>query len=64
MPRALKADRKNAVLWINEERKEAAFHSGVTPHAVTVDFNSALVAKGDPAIGIIDETDGITYAGI
>lgn len=59
--KALKANRNN-VLWINEERKEAAFHSGVTSYAVTVAFNSALVAKGDPSVVIIDKTDGTTYA--
>lgn len=62
--KSLKADRKNAVLWINEERKEAAFHGGVTSYAVTVDFNAALVAKGDTSVVIIDKTDGTTYAAI
>ncbi len=62
--RALKADRKNAVLWINNERKEAAFHSGQFHGCVTVDYNAAIVAKADPEFGIIDETDGKTYAAI
>lgn len=62
--KALKADRNNAVLWINEERKESAFHSGVTSYAVTVDFNTALVAKGDPSVVIIDNTDGTTYVAV
>jgi len=60
--KALKADRKNAILWINEDRKEAAFHGGAVSYAVTVDLNAALVAKGDPAIGVVDVTDGTTYA--
>ena len=60
--KALKADRQNAILWINEDRKEAAFHSGVTSYCVTVEFNAAMVAKSDPAFGIIDCTDGHTYA--
>ncbi len=62
--KALKADRQNAVLWINEDRQKAAFHSGVTSHAVTVGFNDAMIAKADPSFGIIDETDGRTYAAI
>ena len=62
--KALKADRQNAVLWINEDRKKAAFHSGVTSHAVTVGFKAAIIAKADPSIGIIDQTDGETYAAI
>ena len=62
--KALKAARKDALLWINEDRMEAAFHSGATSYAVTVGFNAALVAKGDPAIGIVDTTDGTTYAAI
>lgn len=62
--KALKADRQNALLWINEDRKQAAFHSGVASHSVTLDFNAALVAKSDPNFGIVDTTDGITYAAI
>ena len=62
--KALKADRQNALLWINEERKQAAFHSGVVSHALTVDFTAALIAKSDPAFCIVDTTDGTTYAAI
>ena len=62
--KALKADRQNALLWINEERKQSAFHSGVVSHALTVDFNAALIAKSDPAFCIVDTTDGTTYAAI
>jgi hypothetical protein len=62
--KALKAARKDALLWINEDRMEAAFHSGATSHAVAVDFNAALIAKSDPAFCIVDTTDGTTYAAI
>jgi len=62
--KALKADSRNALLWINEDRKKAAFHSGTVSYAVTVDFNAAMIAKGDPAFGIVDATDGTTYAAI
>jgi len=62
--RALKSDRKNAVLWINNEREEAAFHSGQFHGCVTVDYNAAIIAKGDANIGVVDKTDGLTYAAI
>ena len=62
--RALKADRRNAVLWINEQRKEAAFHPGNGSYCVAVNYISAMVAKADPAFGIIDETDGRIYAAL
>lgn len=62
--KALKADRQNAILWINEDRKEAAFHGGAVSYAVSVDFNAAMVAKSDPAFCIVDTTDGTTYAAI
>lgn len=63
--KALKADRQNALLWINEERKQSAFHSGgAVSYALTVDFNAALIAKSDPAFCIVDTTDGTTYAAI
>ena len=62
--KALKAERSGALLWINEDRKEAAFHGGAVSYAVAVDFNAALVAKSDPAFGLVDTTDGTTYAAI
>tara|TARA_R110000822_G_scaffold302666_1_gene427045 strand:+ start:525 stop:740 length:216 start_codon:yes stop_codon:yes gene_type:complete len=64
--KALKSARSDALLWINEDRKEAAFHGATADvsYAVTVDFNAALVAKSDPALGIVDTTDGTIYAAI
>jgi hypothetical protein len=62
--KALKDERSDALLWINEDRKEAAFHGGAVSCAVAVDFNAAMVAKSDPAFGLVDTTDGTTYAAI
>jgi hypothetical protein len=62
--KALKSDRKG-ILWINDERREAAFHPGGNVSACTpVGYNAATIAKGDPAFGVIDQTDGATYAAI
>lgn len=60
--RALKSDRKNAILWINEERREAVFHAGPAGHAYPVKFNAAIIARGDPAFGIVERLDGDVYA--
>jgi hypothetical protein len=54
-----------SILWINDERREAAFHPGGNVSACTpVSYNDATIAKGDPAFGVIDKTDGATYAAI
>lgn len=50
---SLKADRANAVLWINHELREAAFHPGRGEvYATAVDYNDAMMARTDPALNI------------
>jgi hypothetical protein len=62
--KALKSNRSN-ILWINDERREAAFHPGGNVSACApVNYNAATIAKGDPAFGVIDQTDGTVYAAI
>jgi hypothetical protein len=61
--KAMKADR-NGVLWINDERRKAAYHSGIGSYCDVVDYNSAVIAKTDPAFGVVDTRDGTTYAAI
>jgi hypothetical protein len=51
---------RDSLLWVNHERKEAAFHDGDI--ATRVDYQSALLARSDPSIVIIDKTDGETLA--
>ncbi|WP_323012930.1 hypothetical protein [Devosia sp.] len=52
---AMKSD-KNCILWINHERREAAYHDG--QYAVPVAFNNAVLVRSDPAIQIIEKRDG------
>ena len=60
---ALKADRQNAILWLNHDRREAAFHAGgATAYCVPVDYSDAKMARTDPALNIIDMTDGETLS--
>jgi len=62
--RALKAEKKNAILWINEDRREAVFHAGPAGCAYPVNFNDAIIARGDPAFGIVESCDGEVYAAL
>lgn len=49
----LKANRNDAALWINHNRKEAAVHPGVNYiYAVSVSYIDAMVARGDPNLNI------------
>ena len=60
---AMKADPANAILWINHDRREAAFHAGgATAHCQPVSYSEAKMARTDPALNIIDLTDGETLA--
>jgi hypothetical protein len=59
MLKSIKRNR-NSLLWINSERKEAAFHDGDI--ACRVDYESAMLVRTDPSIIIIDKTDGETLA--
>lgn len=62
--KAMKSNRKG-LLWINDDRREAAYHPNTpSSYCETVDYNDALVAKSDPAFGVVDTTDGTTYAAI
>jgi hypothetical protein len=58
--KALKSN-PNAMLWINSERHEAAYNDG-EDDVGPVDYQSALLARSDPALGIIDKTDGETLS--
>lgn len=59
--KALKSN-SEGLLWINDDRKEASFHHGL--YAEVVLYNDAVIAKGDPSFGVVDATDGTTYATI
>ena len=61
--KAMKANR-NSMLWINDERKEAAFHAGNGSYCTPVEYSSAVMAKTDPAFGVVDFIDGMTYSAI
>jgi hypothetical protein len=49
-----------ALLWVNDDRREAAVHDGEVAHAV--DYNDAVIARTDPAMNIISRIDGETFA--
>tara|TARA_R110000796_G_scaffold29161_1_gene79085 strand:+ start:104 stop:310 length:207 start_codon:yes stop_codon:yes gene_type:complete len=61
--KAMKSNR-NSMLWINDERKEAAFHAGNGSYCTPVEYSSANMAKTDPAFGVVDVVDGMTYSAI
>ena len=56
---ALKSNEKG-LLWINRERKRAAFHDGNTSYAVR--YTSALAVLRKASVNLISEEDGETYA--
>lgn len=47
---------RDSLLWINHDRYDAAYHDGDI--ATRVDYQSAMLARSDPSINIIDKTDG------
>ena len=58
---ALKRDPANAMLWLNHNRREAAFHAGgAVACCQPVNYSDAKVARTDPALRIVDTTDGET----
>tara|TARA_R110000787_G_scaffold71774_1_gene159829 strand:- start:927 stop:1133 length:207 start_codon:yes stop_codon:yes gene_type:complete len=61
--KAMKSNR-NSMLWINDERKEAAFHAGNGSYCTPVEYSSAVMAKTDPAFGVVDAVDGVIYSAI
>jgi|TARA_B110000908_G_C10180648_1_gene415513 hypothetical protein len=61
--KAMKANR-NSMLWLNDERKEAAFHSGNGSYCTPVDYFIADMAKTDPAFGVVEDIDGKLYSAI
>jgi hypothetical protein len=61
--RDLKKHRSN-VLWVNEVRREAAHLCSVSHVSVPVNYDDAMVAKGDPSIGVDETRDGTVYAAI
>jgi len=44
------------ILWLNANRREAAYHNGVI--GVSVGFNDAVLVRSDPAIYVVEERDG------
>jgi hypothetical protein len=58
--KALKSN-PNAMLWINSERKEAAYHDGDI-FCSPVDYQTAMLVRPDPSLFIIDKTDGETLS--
>jgi hypothetical protein len=61
--RDLKRNRNN-VLWINDARREAVHLCNVNNVSTGVDYNDAILAKGDPAFGVVETRDGTVYAAI
>ena len=61
--KAMKSNR-DSILWINDERKEAAFHPCNGSYCTPVDYFSAVMAKTDPAFGVVDDVDGTIYSAI
>ena len=61
--KSMKSNR-NSMLWINEERKEAAFHAGNGSYCTPVEYSSAVMAKTDPAFGVVEVVDGTLYSAI
>ena len=59
--KALKAN-KNGSLWVNETCRQAAYLPGDGHDHVAVDYNAAKIAKGDPAIAVLQTIDGAVYA--
>lgn len=57
----MKSDRRT-MLWMNFDRRTACFHDGEYAHDVS--FTEAKMARTDPALGLIDTTDGETLAAI
>lgn len=56
---ALKSDRANAVLWIDHDRREAAFHPGRGEvYATVIDYSNAMTARTDPALNIEKHSSG------
>ena len=51
---------RDSLLWINSERKEAAYHDGTV--AYRVDYEAAMLVRPDPSLFIIDKTDGETLS--
>jgi hypothetical protein len=49
-----------ALLWLNHDRRKAAVHDGEIAHSVA--YSEAMLARTDPALRIIDTTDGETLA--
>jgi len=62
MLNGLKANPNHHILWLNEERREAAYHDGEIAHRVK--YSDAMLVRPDPSIVIIDKTDGETLAAI
>lgn len=44
------------VLWLNADRREAAYHNGTI--GVPVAFNDAVLVRSDPAIYVVEKRDG------
>jgi hypothetical protein len=63
--KALKGNDRKGMLFINTDNKEAVFHIGTGSYCDSVDYNNAIIAKGDPSIGVITQhSNGTTYAAI
>jgi hypothetical protein len=63
--KALKGNDRKGMLFIDTDRKEAVFHIGTGSYCDEVDYNAALIAKGDPSIGVLTQCDyGTTYAAV
>lgn len=54
---AMKANH-NCILWINHERRDAAYHECNGSTAIPVAFNDAVLVRSDPGIQIVEKRDG------
>lgn len=48
----------DCILWINHERRDAAFHPGNGGFAIPVTFNDAVLVRTDTSIQIVEKRDG------
>ena len=66
MLNALKATRNDsspALLWINHTHKAAAFNpGGGAGYTVVVNYNNAIVARGDTSLTLVSRVDGEVWS--
>lgn len=51
------------ILWLNADRREAAYHGNDGSMCTPVDFNDACLVRSDPAIYVVEQRDGEVLCG-